>query len=107
MPPEAMTARSSKLLSMTGSMTGCPHFLHSSVANGAKSPEMKVLALQRPHVTIFNGLPAPVASLLTNLFYHQSSARQVSFGKGREFTARNAAAKEELAAKENRGPGAV
>src|ERR1700722_12876322 len=78
MPPEAMMVRSSKLRSMTGSMTGCPHFLHSWVAKGAKSPEMNVLALQRPHITIFNGLAAPVASLLTNSLYHQSTARQVS-----------------------------
>src|SRR5580704_3369029 len=71
MPPEAMTVRNSKLCSMTGSMMGWPHFLHSSVAKGAKLPEMNVLALQRPHVTIFSGLPPPpVVSLLTNSLYH-------------------------------------
>src|SRR5580658_1357780 len=78
MPPEAIMVRSSKLRSMTGSISGCPHFLHSWVAKGAKSPEMNVLALQRPHATIFNGLPAPVASLLTIPLYHRSSPRQVS-----------------------------
>jgi len=31
---------------------------------------MKVLDLQRPHVTIFSGLLPPVASLLTTLIYH-------------------------------------
>ena len=59
--------RSSKLRSMTGSMTGWPHFLHSSVAKGAKSPEMNVLDLQRPQVTIFNGLLAGEEPLLTAL----------------------------------------
>jgi hypothetical protein len=72
-----MIVRNSKFRSMTGSMTGCAHFLHSWVAKGGKSPEMNVLAWQRPHVTIFNGLPAPVASLLTITFYHRSPARQV------------------------------
>jgi hypothetical protein len=70
--------RSSKLLSMTGSMIGWPHFLHSSVAKGGKSPEMNVFALHRPHVTIFNGLLAPVVSLLTIPIYHQSTTGQAS-----------------------------
>lgn len=60
-------------------MIGWPHFLHSSVAKGGKSPEMNVFALQRPHVTIFNGLPAPVVSLLTDPIYHQSTMGQAPF----------------------------
>ncbi len=67
MPPEAMMVRNSKLRSMTGSMTGWPHFLHSTVAKGAKSPEMNVLDLHRPQVTIFTDSPAALASLLTYL----------------------------------------
>jgi hypothetical protein len=50
---------------MTGSMTGWPHFLHSSTAKGAKSPEMNVLDWHRPQVTIFNGLLAAEAPSLT------------------------------------------
>jgi hypothetical protein len=50
---------------MTGSMTGWPHFLHSSTAKGAKSPEMNVLDWHRPQVTIFKGLLAAVAPSLT------------------------------------------
>jgi hypothetical protein len=66
MPPDAMTVRNSKFRSITGSKTGWPHFLHGSVANGAKSPDMNVLDLQRPHVTIFKGRPPPdVKPLLT------------------------------------------
>jgi hypothetical protein len=45
-------------------MTGWPHFLHSSTAKGAKSPEMNVLDWHRPQVTIFNGLLAPVVPSL-------------------------------------------
>jgi hypothetical protein len=65
MPPEAMIVRNSKFRSMTGSMTGWPHFLHSSTAKGAKSPDMNVLDWHRPQVTIFSGLLAPVSPSLT------------------------------------------
>src|SRR5208282_5967482 len=65
MPPEAMIVRSSKLRSMTGNMTGWPHFLQSSVAKGGKSPEMNVLDWQRPQVTILSGLLAAGLASLT------------------------------------------
>jgi hypothetical protein len=50
---------------MTGSMTGCSHLLHGTVAKGARSPAIKVLDLHRPQVTIFNGLLAPLFPVLT------------------------------------------
>src|SRR5581483_2343150 len=79
MPPEAMTPRNSKLCSITGSITGCPHFLHGSVANGGRSPEMKVLVLQRPHVTIFKArLVEPVTPSLTDIKYHDLPGEQAS-----------------------------
>jgi hypothetical protein len=55
---------------MTGSMIGWPHFLQSSVAKGGKLPEMNVLALQRPHATIFKALLPVVESPITALIYH-------------------------------------
>jgi hypothetical protein len=66
MPPEAMTVCNSKLRSMTGSMTGCPHLLHGVVANGARSAGINDLDLQRPQVTIFRGLFAPLVPVLTS-----------------------------------------
>jgi hypothetical protein len=50
---------------MTGSMTGCWHLLHGVVANGARSPEINVLDLQRPQVTIFKGLLGGGVPILT------------------------------------------
>jgi hypothetical protein len=46
-------------------MTGWPHLLHGVVAKGSKSPGMKVLAWQRPQLTIFSGLFAGLEPLLT------------------------------------------
>jgi hypothetical protein len=46
-------------------MTGWPHLLQGMTAKGSKSPGMNVLALQRPHVTIFNGLFEGADPLLT------------------------------------------
>jgi hypothetical protein len=39
-----------------GIMIAVPHFLQASVANGGKSPGMKVLASHPGQVTIFKGL---------------------------------------------------
>jgi hypothetical protein len=66
-------------------MTGWPHFLHSIVAKGAKSPGMNVLDLQRPQATIFKDLPDVSASWFTSGFYHtlpveQALSRLVSTG---------------------------
>jgi hypothetical protein len=61
-----MMVRSSKLRSMTGSITGCPHLLHGVVANGASSPGIKVLDLHRPQVTILKGLLWPGVPVLTS-----------------------------------------
>ena len=69
-----MMVSSSKLRSLTGSMTGCPHLLHGVVANGAKSPAIKLLDLHRPQVTIFKGLFAPCVPklpVLTLPQYHR------------------------------------
>jgi hypothetical protein len=60
-----MIVCNSKLRSITGSITGCSHLLHGTVANGAKSPGMNVLDLHRPQVTIFRGLLAPLFPMLT------------------------------------------
>src|SRR5208282_6467324 len=88
MPPEAMIVRNSKLRSRTGSMTGWPHFLHSSVAKGAKSPEMNVLDWHLPQVTIFSCFPGAMFVLLTGGTYHGLSLEQVS--KHGRFTAQAA-----------------
>jgi hypothetical protein len=56
MPPEAIFYRSSNCRSDIGIMIAWPHLLHGTVANGAKSPGMKVLVSQPGQVTIFNGL---------------------------------------------------
>jgi hypothetical protein len=37
-----------------GIMMGCPHLLHGTVPNGAKSPGMKTFVSHHPHVTIRN-----------------------------------------------------
>jgi hypothetical protein len=37
-----------------GIMMGCPHLLHGTVPNGARSPGMKTFVSHHPQVTIRN-----------------------------------------------------
>jgi len=39
-----------------GIMIECPHLLHGTLANGARSPGIETLVAHHPQVTIFSGL---------------------------------------------------
>jgi hypothetical protein len=54
MPPEPTTLRNSNCRIIMGIMMGCPHLLHGTVPNGARSPGMKTFVSHHPHVTIRN-----------------------------------------------------
>src|SRR5664280_2667170 len=70
MPPAPTTLRNSNCRIIIGIMIGWPHFLHGSVAKGARSPGIKTFASHHPQVTIRS------VSLMFQSIYHHPVIRQ-------------------------------
>jgi hypothetical protein len=59
-------------------MIDCPHFLHGSVANGGRSPEMNTFVLHALQVTIFKGalMSSEIALIVPKPVFKPSESSQ-------------------------------